>query len=165
MTKEDFEKQLLEDILTGKVEENVYGYIGYIEDNLTILQEHKDYFRQYFINDPYYAYCYAKFVDKGPRDDTREASIKDLHYAYYYALKVDKYPRDDTRLAACKDPQYAYCYALKVDNCSRYATREVACKDPYYAYKYARFVDKCFRDDTFNAVKGFEYEELYLRGI
>ena len=135
-TKEDFENKLLEDLLTGKVEEYVYGYI---QDNIEILQEHKDYFRQYFLNDPYYAYRYAIDVDNGPRDDTRQGVCKDPFYAYRYAILVDKYPRDDTRQGACKDPAYAYLYA--------------------------RYVDKCSRDDTFNAVKGSAYEEDYLRDI
>ena len=134
MTKEDFEKQLLEDILTGKVEENVYLYI---HNNLSILQQHKDYFRQYFLNDPYSAYWYARDIDKYPRDDTRQAACKDPYYAYCYAYYVDKGPREDTRLAACKDPPYAYYYALDVD--------------------------KCFNEDTFNSVKGSFRKKYYLK--
>ena len=136
MTKEAFENQLLEDLLTGKVEEYVYGYI---QENIDILQQHKDYFRQYFLNDPRYAYCYARFIDKHPRDDTRQAACKDPYYAYWYANGVDKCPRDDTRQAACKDPCYAYLYAY--------------------------WVDEYPREDTFSAVKGTEYEEDYLRNI
>ena len=158
--KEDFENRLLEDLLTGKVEEGVYDYII---ENLDILQEYKDYFRQYFLNDPFYAYCYAKYVDKEPIDDTRQGACKDPEYAYWYAVEVDEYPRDDTRQGACKDPYYAYRYAIFVDEYPREDTRQGACKDPYYAYRYAIFVDEYPREDTFNAVKGTIYEEDYLR--
>ena len=162
MTKEDFENQLLEDLLTGKVEEYVYDYI---EDNLSILKEYKDYFRQYFLNNPIYAYCYALDIDECFREDTRQAACKAPHYSYCYALDIDKCPRDDTRLAACKDPIYAYKYAYWVDKCSRDDTRQAACKSSEDAYYYARYVDKCFNEVTFNAVKGTKYEELYLRDV
>ena len=162
MTKEEFEKQLLEDILTGKVEEAVYGYI---QDNLSILNMNKDYFRQYFISAPHYAYLYAKYVDKCSREDTREAACKNPHYAYRYARYVDNCPREDTRQGACKYFYYAYLYAKYIDKRPRDDTRLAACKDPPYAYMYAIYVDNCPREDTFNAVKGTEYEELYLRVI
>ena len=165
MTKEDFENQLLEDLLTGKVEESVYGYIGYIEDNLSILKEHKDCFRQYFLNDPEGAYWYAKYVDKGPRDDTRQGACKDPEGAYWYAKYVDKGPRDDTRQGACKDPEYAYLYARGVDKCPRDDTKQGVCKDPEYAYLYAIYVDKCFNAVTFNTVKNTIDKECYLRNI
>ena len=134
MTREEFEIKLIEDLVKGI--DDIYDYI---HDNLEVLQKNKDYFREYFLNNPYYAYFYAKYVDKGPMEDTRKAACKDPEYAYYYAVYVDKGPRDDTRKAACRDSENAYYYA--------------------------RFVDECPRDDTFKAVKGTDWEEEYIEDI
>ena len=134
MTKGEFEIKLIEDLVKG------IPYIyPYIIENLAILRNNKDYFREYFLNDPVYSYHYAIYIDKCPRDDTRKVSCKNPYYAYTYAKDVDKCPRDDTRKVACKDTKNAY----------------------WYAY----VVDKCPRDDTFNSVKGTNYEKRYLRNI
>ena len=51
MTKEEFEIKLIEDLVKGI--DIIYNYI--IENNY-ILQENKEYFREYFLNKPEYAY-------------------------------------------------------------------------------------------------------------
>ena len=111
MTKEYFEKQLLSDLLTGKVEKSVYDYI---RENLDILQEHKGYFRQYFLNNPKYAYCYALCVDECPRDDTRQEACKDPYYAYWYARDLDNCPREDT-FSAVKGTEYEEDYLRNIE--------------------------------------------------
>ena len=45
----------------------------------------------------------------------RDWILKDPEYAYTYARYVDKGPRDDTRLVACGFPKWAYEYAQFVD--------------------------------------------------
>ena len=134
MTKQEFEIKLIEDLVKGI--DTIYDYF---QDNIVVLQKNKDYFREYFLNNP--------------------------RSAYWYAYDVDECPTDDTRKASCKDPYYAYCYAYYVDKCPRKDTRKAECKDPYYAYRYAKYVDKCPREDTFNGVKGSKWEELYLKNI
>ncbi len=83
--------------------------------------------RDWILKDPEYAYTYARYVDKGPRDDTRSAACGDPEYAYTYARYVDKGPRDDTRLGACGDHMWAYWYARDVDKAPRDDTRSAAC--------------------------------------
>ena len=87
MAREEFELQLLEDIMTGFVSASPYRYI---EENLSILREYKDYFRQYFINNPECAYWYARCVDECSRQDTRRSACKCPSAAYYYAADIDK---------------------------------------------------------------------------
>ena len=91
MTKEEFEIKLIEDLVKGIP----YMYY-YLEDNLEVLHENKDYFREYFLNSPRSAYCYARDVDNCPRKDTRKAACKDPYYAYRYSDDVDKGVRADT---------------------------------------------------------------------
>ena len=62
------------------------------------------------MQNPYYAYGYAYFIDKESRENTRNAACKDFRYAYFMR-DIDKRPREDTREAACKDPENAYYYA------------------------------------------------------
>jgi len=59
------------------------------------------------------------------------------------------------------DIDCAYRYARDVDQKPRKDTRKAACKDPEYAYAYAKNVDKGFHEDTWEAVKGTEYEKEY----
>jgi hypothetical protein len=56
--------------------------------------------------------------------------------AYFYAKYVDKGPHDDTRKAACKSPEDATYYALVVDSCSHKETRESAYRDPDWKKQY-----------------------------
>ena len=90
MTREEFEIKLIEDLVKGI--DDVYDYLT---RNIGVLTYNKDYFREYFLNDPSYAYCYAKYVDKCPREYTRKGACKDT-YSYWYARFVDKCPREDT---------------------------------------------------------------------
>jgi hypothetical protein len=68
----------------------------------------------------YYAYCYARDVDRKPTDETRTAACKDSRWAYYYAVDVDGEPTKETRTAAYKEPAWAYYYATR----SRWKTNE-----------------------------------------
>ena len=104
MTKQEFEIKLIGDLVKG-----IDAVYHYLKDNLGVLQKNKDYFREYFLNDPYYAYWYAEFVDIEPRDDTRKAACKDPWSAYYYALDVDKCPRNDT-FKVIKGTEYEEAY-------------------------------------------------------
>ena len=90
---------------------------------------------------PLTAYLCARFIDKGPRDDTRQAALGSEGYAYLYARYVDEGPRDDTRQAACSLPEYALDYARFIDKGPRDDTRQAALGSDY-AYLYARYVDK-----------------------
>ncbi len=58
---------------------------------------------------PKKAYEYAKI--NGPEKNTRNIACQDPFFAYLYAKNVDKKPRKDTRNAACKNLKYAYYYA------------------------------------------------------
>ena len=51
--------------------------------------KNKDYFRNYFLNNPYYAYFYAKDIDKKPHDNTRETACKDPEYKKLYQEQRD----------------------------------------------------------------------------
>ena len=64
---------------------------------------------------PEYAYLYARYVDQGPHDDTRNAVLGSAHYAYLYAEDVDQGPHDDTRNAVLGSAHYAGAYAKFVD--------------------------------------------------
>ena len=44
----------------------------------------------------YFAYKYAKNIDRGPHKDTREAVCENPKYAYLYAKDVDKDFHEDT---------------------------------------------------------------------
>jgi hypothetical protein len=86
--------------------------------------------------------AYNEALTEGPSDGTRETACQDPYYAYDYARYVDRVPRDDTRAAACRDPEYAYWYARDVDQGPRDDTRASACKHPECAYWYARDIDR-----------------------
>ena len=51
MTREEFEIKLIEDLVKG-----IDGIYEYIYENRKILRRNKDYFREYFLNKPEYAY-------------------------------------------------------------------------------------------------------------
>ena len=154
------EKQFLADLLEG------------IEDLEPYLVTNKDFFkkdlykyRSYFLNDPQWAYKYARLVDEKPRDDTRKVACGESKWAFCYAVWVDEATRDDTRKAACGEPQWAYAYAGRADKTPRDDTRKAACGEPQWAYFYARDVDRKPRDDTFNAVIGSTHEEAYIKNL
>lgn len=77
-----------------------------------------------------WAFSYAQFFDKTPRDDTRETACGDAGCAYLYAVEVDQGPRDDTRKAACGDPEAAYLYAVFVDEGEHPETLAAVQNDP-----------------------------------
>ena len=54
-------------------------------------------------------YKYAKYIDKGPHEDTRKAACGDPEWAYRYAEDIDKEFRMDTWLAV-KDSKYEEKY-------------------------------------------------------
>jgi len=91
------------------------------------------------LTDPQHAYYYARQVDEGPCDDTRQAVLADPQHAYYYARDVDEGPRDDTRQAVLASPRYVYYYAHDVDEGPHDDTRLAASADPVYAYFYAQY--------------------------
>jgi hypothetical protein len=114
--------------------------------------------------DPYYAYCYARGVDKKPTDETRTTACKSPYNAYLYAREVDKKPTDETRIGACNNSEWAYRYARYVDKKSTNETRTAACKLPYYAYLYAKDVDKSPTDETRIGASKYPYwKEQYER--
>ena len=96
---------------------------------------------------------FSFFVETLPKDDSVRELMCELgpKFAYLYAIYVDKCPREDTRKAACGDYYLAYWYATLVDNCPRDDTREASCRNPSTAYGYAKFIDKCPREDTRNS--------------
>jgi len=55
---------------------------------------------------PKWAYFYA--LMNGPCDVSRQIACEEPQYAYLYARFVDKHPREDTRTAACKDSLYTH---------------------------------------------------------
>jgi hypothetical protein len=52
---------------------------------------------------PQCAYWYAKYVDRGPNNETRIAVCKDPFWSHHYAWLVDQEPRFDTKEAASRD--------------------------------------------------------------
>ena len=84
-------------------------------------------------------YEYARWVDKGPRDDTRTAAIAERR-GYEYARWVDRGPRDDTRTAAIA-VGWGYEYARWVDKGPRDDTRAAAVKEGR-GDLYALYVDR-----------------------
>jgi hypothetical protein len=111
---------------------------------------------------PCYAYKYALHIDKKPTNETRTAVCKDPYYAYLYAKYVDQTPTDETRFAACQHPGYAYNYAKYVDRKPTRETRSATCQHPEYAYYYAKFVDRKPTNETrTNASKDPYYKEKY----
>ena len=138
------------------------------------------------MQNPYYAYGYAYFIDKESRENTMPHAK--ILYAYFYeryrqtpkrryprssmqrsrkcillCKTWDKEPREDTRKAACENSEFAYFYAFDIDKCPREITRNAACKDPKCAYLYAKDIDKGFHEDTWKAIKGTKYEEKYMK--
>ena len=85
---------------------------------------------------PFYARIYAEYVDKCPRDDTRESACKSSDSACNYAVQVDRCPRDDTRKSACGDSFDAYWYAIKVDKCAHEETRKSAYQSSNWKQRY-----------------------------
>ena len=110
-------------------------------------------------NTPQQAYYYALF--KGPSDKTRKMACKSTYYAYNYAKEVDKCASCDTREASCENPSTAYLYALEIDEYPRDDTRAAVRADVRYAYAYAVYIDKCKHPDTEKVIKGSEYEDAY----
>jgi hypothetical protein len=133
-------------------------------------------------NDSYYAYWYAREVDKKPTNKTRTAACNNPGCAYLYALHVDGRPKDETRTAICQlagyaslcmsalyvdgRPMYAYLYAKDVDKKPTAETRTAACSDPEYAYLYAKEVDKKPTKETRTAAcQDPEYAYLYALDV
>jgi hypothetical protein len=95
---------------------------------------------------------------------TREQSLQNLQSAYYYALYIDKQPRNDTRNAILNDPFYVYRYAKEIDQQPRGDTRNATLIDPEYAFLYAKFVDKQPRTDTkLAASNNLYWNQRYLQ--
>jgi len=118
------------------------------------------------LTDPYCAYLYACYVDKGPRDDTRQAALTDSYCAYLYARDVDRAPRDDTRQAVLRGHRVSYWYARDVDRGPRDDTRQAVLDDPSHAYIYALDVDKGPHDDTRQAAsRDPGYATMYARYV
>ena len=59
-----------------------------------------------------------------------------------------------------EDASDAYNFALSFGGSNK--LRTMACKEPEGAYHYARYVDKEQCDETWNAVKGTDWERPYL---
>jgi hypothetical protein len=87
----------------------------------------------------FWAYYYARHIDKSPTEETRVAVCKDPWDAYEYAQNVDKKPTEETRTASCKEPYAAYCYALLIDKKPSEETRAAAYGSCYYQEKYQEF--------------------------
>jgi len=92
--------------------------------------------REITLENAYWAYLHANYIDKEPRGDTREAACESPQRAYEYAHHVDAAPREDTRRAACGSPEWAYMYAVFVDKQPRDDTREAAYKHSQWAQRW-----------------------------
>jgi len=106
------------------------------------------------------AYEYARYVDKRPTEETREAVLSSPCFAYYYARYVDGGSTKEIREAVLSSPKYAYRYAKYVDEGPTEKTKEAVLSSPFYAYKYAKEVDEEQTKETREAVKGSRYEKL-----
>ncbi len=104
--------------------------------------------RKVVLADPEWAYCYARDVDKEPRDDTRQAVLADPDWAYSYAKDIDKKPHKDTRQAVLANPISSYFYARYIDKKPRDDTRQAVLASPEWASYYAKDVDKKLCDGT-----------------
>lgn len=60
--------------------------------------------------------AFIKAVDFGPSDSTRNKASKDPYYAYLYAKHIDKSPHPQTRIGACASYKFACLYLFDVDN-------------------------------------------------
>ena len=105
--------------------------------------------------------AYYKAEIEGPEDLTRNIACQDAWYAYKYARWIDKKPCKQTRDAACKGAHYAYKYAIYVDKRQCRQTRDAACQEALCAYYYAIEVDKLPTNETWRAVMNTEYEKDY----
>ena len=156
-----FEKQLIQDIIEGKLGGDSMDVIKYIGSNYIELRKNRDKCRSYFLNTASIACEFATIIDEGPTQETREACCIDGSWAYNYATYVDKKVCDETREACCRYPETAFTYAWFIDRVPRDDTRKACLSNPRFACKYAINLDECFREDTWNAVKGTTYEEEY----
>jgi len=89
---------------------------------------------------PREAYNYA--CEKGGSGRLRTICCLYHFYAYMYALYVDKVPKEETRKGACKYPYYAYLYAKDIDEGYHQETRNGCYKSNIYYMGYLRNVLK-----------------------
>lgn len=111
---------------------------AYLIKNHDEIAKDKDFYRPYFLKEPDWAFWFARVIDKRSRKDTREIACQVPRFAYFYATWLEG-PHDDTREAVLCEPYTTFCYA--------------------------RDVDKCYRLDTFNVVKGTQFETMYLKQV
>lgn len=146
-----FEEQLQLDIADGI--DDIYEYIMENQEELTLKP---DLYRQYFINDPEWAYQYALNVDMEAL-----GKLADQEVAF-----------NTTRTATLTSPMWAYCYAASVDEAPRTDTREATflpveeeIEEGLWPFCYAFTIDECARQDTYDAVKGTDNEEVYIQEL
>ena len=92
---------------------------------------------------PKEAYEFAEKYDSS--DEIRKIACQDPYYAYVYARNIDKESRDDTREAACKDLKYACLYAKNVDKGFHQETWN-AIKNTKYEKEYKNFFRRMEKD-------------------
>ena len=136
MTVEELEKKVIAASLNGNYD-YLYALVAVVvvEQTDTMALD-PDRFRPYYLTNPELAYWFAREVDKGPRDDTREACCKDPNYSHSYATNIDKCPHDLTRKAACLKVETAFNYALYVDNGFHKETLTAVIDNDYYFKRY-----------------------------
>ena len=78
------EKDIIKEILLDD-----FDYRFYIDVHLEEINEDPDKYREYFLNSPGAAYNFALWVDRYPRDDTRQVASKLDYYAYLYLCYID----------------------------------------------------------------------------
>jgi hypothetical protein len=97
----------------------------------------------------YSAFTIAK--KDGPSDELRRIASQNHICALLFAKQIDKGPHEVTREGACREAETAYEYARDIDKCPREDTRKASCRKATFAFLYARYIDKKPRDDTRNA--------------
>lgn len=82
-------------------------------------------------------------IKHGPSEKTRTIACENPYFAYQYAKEVDKCPHEDTRKGAYKSIYYAFEYAKNIDKCFRKDAWEIIKQDERYKKKYKkRFISQ-----------------------
>ena len=106
----DFEKRFLADILGG-----IKDVQHFIKTFCLFFLEDPSKYRKFFLNDPYWAWTYAFWID-GPHDDTRTIVCADVELALNYAMLIDEGPHDETRKVCNQHPDASLLYKNNVES-------------------------------------------------
>jgi hypothetical protein len=93
----------------GACEDSLEELRSLLASGITNIQELKDHKLS-----PYWAYCFARDVIKGPWPEGEDTISKDAEWSYYYAKAVIKGPWPKGEDVISKEAEYSYYYAKDV---------------------------------------------------